>query len=235
MKYTVYPWVFEANPSVCFGIVVGRGLKNCQSSGEDDALLSTAEESLRTRLDGTPIKEHPDIAVYRDALVNAGINPNKYTNSVEGMAKRVLKGQALPRINALVDRCNTIALTHVVSLGGHDLADIDADLEVRRTVEGDRFLPFGADDFEMVESGELVFTSGRTIQTRQWLWRQSELGKMTDASTNIFFQLVGFEGEHSSKLENALKDLEETIQSRFGGASQSFLVNRENRSIEFGI
>jgi len=233
MKYTVYPWVFEVNPDVRFGIVVGRGLSNGPTTEKDDGMLTEAEGELRLRLDGVPIKEHPDIIVYRNALVSAGINPNKYTNSVEGMSKRIMKGQSLPRINALVDTCNAVALRHVVSLGGHDLSDIDADLEVRRTVEGDRFLPFGAAEYESVPAGELVFTSGNTIQTRQWLWRQSELGKMTGETTDIFFQLVGFADPHFSKLQGAMKDLERLIESRFGGTFTSFMVDPERSSIEF--
>lgn len=236
MNYTVFPWVFEVNPEVRFGIVVGRGLKNGPTSAEDEKLLSAAEEGLREHLnhpDGAALKEHQDIAVYRDALRRAGINPNKFTNSVEGMSKRVTKGQSLPRINALVDLCNVIALRHVVSLGGHDLADIDADLEVRQTVEGDRFLPFGAEEFENVPAGELVFTAGKTIQTRQWLWRQSELGKMTTDTTDVFFQLVGFAGEHFPRLEGAMRDLEELIRARFEGSYTSFMVDPEQPSIEF--
>jgi len=233
MKYTVSPWVFEVNPNVRFGIVVGRGLTNGPTSEKDDEILTAAEVEMRLRLDGIPLKQHPDIAVYRAALVNAGINPNKFTNSVEGMSKRVMKGQPLPRINALVDLCNAIALRYVISLGGHDLRDIEADLEVRLTEEGDRFRPFGAEEFESVAPGELVFTSGNTVQTRQWLWRQSELGKMTGESTNIVFQLVGFSGDHFSRLENALRDLEMLITSRFGGTYQSFLVDENNQSIEF--
>jgi len=233
MNYTVFPWVFDVNPEVRFGIVVGRGLKNGPTSGEDEKMLAVAEAGLRDHLDGAALKEHPDIAVYRNALRRAGINPNKFTNSVEGMSKRVTRGQPLPRINALVDLCNVIALRHVVSLGGHDLADIDADLEVRRTVEGDRFLPFGAEEFESVPAGELVFTAGNTIQTRQWLWRQSELGKMTADTTDVFFQLVGFAGEHFPKLEAAMRELEDLIGSRFGGSYTAFVVDPERPSIEF--
>lgn len=236
MKYTVFPWVFEVNPEVRFGIVVGRGLKNGATSVEDEQMLSTAEEGLREHLghpDGAALKEHPDIAVYRDALRRAGINPNKFTNSVEGMSKRITKGQPLPRINALVDLCNVIALRYVVSLGGHDLADIDADLEVRQTVEGDRFLPFGAKEFEQVPAGELVFTAGNKIQTRQWLWRQSELGKMTADTTDVFFQLVGFAGEHFAKLEGAIRDLKNLIETRFAGSFSTFLVEPDRPSIEF--
>jgi len=233
MEYRVSPWIFEQNPQVCFGILIGRGMQNTPSTEESGHMLAAAEAALRERLDGTPLKEHPDIKVYRDAIQNAGINPNKYMNSVEAMSKRVLKGRPLPQINGLVDSCNAIGLQQVVSLGGHDLRDIDADLAVRRSVEGDRFLPFGAEEWEQVEPGEVVFTSGNTVQTRRWLWRQSELGKMTLETTDVFFQLVGFKGDHFVQLENAMGDLEELVRNRFGGGVHSFMVDKERPAVEW--
>jgi DNA/RNA-binding domain of Phe-tRNA-synthetase-like protein len=231
MVYRVEPWIFERNPQVCFGILVGRGMTNTPTGEDDLRTLAEAEAALRQRLDGVSLKEHPDIQVYRDAIRQVGINPNKYMNSVEAMSKRIMKGQSLPRINALVDLCNAIGLKHVVSLGGHDLKDIQEDLAVRRSVDGDRFLPFGVEEWELVEPGEVVFTSGNTVQTRRWLWRQSELGKMTLETTNVFFQLVGFKGEHFVQMENAKRDLEELVRSRFGGSVQSYLVDQERPEI----
>src|SRR6056297_3124337 len=233
MEYKVSPWMFEQNPHVCFGVLVGRGLQNTPTTAESTDLLAEAEAALRERLDGHALKEHPDIQVYRDAMRQVGINPNKYMNSVEAMSKRIMKGQSLPRINALVDICNAIGLQQVVSLGGHDLKDIDDNLAVRRAVEGDRFLPFGAEEWEQVEPGEVVFTSGNTVQTRRWLWRQSELGKMTLETTDVFFQLVGFKGDHFVQLENAMGDLEELVRNRFGGGVHSFMVDKERPAVEW--
>jgi DNA/RNA-binding domain of Phe-tRNA-synthetase-like protein len=233
MKYTVDPWVFEKNPEVRFGVIIGKGLQNSETTVEDSDLLAQAEENLRKKISAEELKTHPDIEVYRDALVNVGINPNKFMNSVEAMSKRVVKGGDLPRINALVDLCNAIALTEVVSLGGHDLRDIDNNLEVRLTTDDDIFLPFGERVFETVKAGELVFTSGNKIQTRQWLWRQSELGKVTLESSDIFFQLVGFGSEHAAKLDRAMAALEKLIVERFNGQCQAFEVNKDNRSISF--
>jgi len=233
MKYSVDQWVFDKNPGVRFGIIIGKGIKNSETTEEDSNILEKAEQMLRSRIEPGNLKNNKDIEVYRNALLTVGINPNKFMNSVEAMSKRVIKGGSLPRINALVDRCNAIALTEVISLGGHDLRDIDEDLEVRITTDEDIFLPFGETEFELVKAGELVFTSGKKIQTRQWLWRQSELGKVRLDSTDIFFQLVGFEGEHGEKFDRAMKALENLVVDRFGGNCAVYEVNRNNLSIQF--
>jgi DNA/RNA-binding domain of Phe-tRNA-synthetase-like protein len=233
MKYSVDNFVFEKNPDVCFGIIVGKNLKNSATTEEDSLMLENSEDGLKKMITTDNLKTHPDMAVYRDALKNVAINPNKFMNSVEAMCKRVVKGGSLPRINALVDLCNSVALKNIISLGGHDLRDINYDLEVRFTIEGDKFLPFGAEEFENIKPGELVFTSGNEIQTRQWLWRQSELGKITLGSSDIIFQLVGFKGDHEMQFKNAMKEVEKLIKERFCGTFESFVVDKDNTGIEF--
>lgn len=231
MKYTVEPWVFEKNPDIQFGIILGENLINTPTTDVDSKLLLKSEMQIAESIDSTNLKTHPSILVYRDALTNVGINPNKYMNSVEGMCKRVVKSKSLPRINALVDLCNAISLREVVSLGAHDLKDIDGDLAVRLSTENDKFLPFGQSEYEDMPEGELVFTSDNIVQTRQWLWRQSELGKITLDSSLVVFQIVGFKGEHESKLTNAMKSIEDLIVNRFGGSYTSYIVNSENTEI----
>lgn len=232
MKYSIDNYVFEKNPNVCFGIVIGRNLKNMPTTTAIDEQLAKEENQLRKEIPADQLKEHPSYLNYRNALRALSINPNKYMNSIEAMTKRVLKGQQLPRINALVDDCNAIGLRHKISLGGHDLKDIKADLSVRLSKNGDIFLPFGQTEFEDMPEGELVFTSGVEVQTRHWLWRQSELGKMTLDTKDVFFQLVGFENNIDA-LKNALKDLEATIESTFNGTYETFIVKQDNPTIEF--
>jgi len=233
MHYSVEPWLFEALPRLRFGILIGSGMANAESGEADTARLREAERDLRGRVAPESLKEEPPVAIYREALQAVGINPNKYQNSVEAMCKRVLGGHDLPSINALVDTCNAISIEHIVSLGGHDLRDMPEDLWVRRSRKGDSYLPFGASEYESVPEGELVFASGPVVQTRQWLWRQSELGKMTLDSKDVFFQLVGFSGEYFARLEEAMAALASLVEGRFGGRARSFVVDEHKSSIEF--
>lgn len=233
MKYSIAPFIFEKNPDVCFGIIIGKGLKNTITSEADSQRLEESENFLKSRIQPDMLKSTPAIAKYRQALKNVDINGNKFMNSVEAMSKRILKGSQLPRINALVDLCNAIALKHLISLGAHDLKDIHEDLSVRLSQDGDKFLPFGEEIYEEVASGEVVFTSGKSIQTRQWLWRQSKLGMIDLESSDIIFQLVGFKGDYYGAFENALKDVEALVKERFGGEIVTYVVDSEHPFIEF--
>ncbi|HWR60677.1 MAG TPA: phenylalanine--tRNA ligase beta subunit-related protein [Clostridia bacterium] len=233
MHYSVRPEVFAVNPKLCFGILIGKDLKNSESTPEDTSRLRAAEDRARQRLKPEVLREHPIVQGYRSTMEKAGINPNKYPPSTEAMLKRVLKGGMLPEINALVDLCNAVSVENQISLGGHDLRDIHEDLSVRFTDGSERFLPFGAAEYEPVEAGELVFTSGGVVQTRKWIWRQSELGKMGLDTKEVFFQLVGFEDGEGGPLMNALTSLEELIKERFGGSCRRYIVKQDRPEIEF--
>lgn len=233
MRYTVDKSVFELNDRVKMGILIGSNLKNSETSIEDEKRLRDAEASMRETVQADSIRELPNVALYRQIMTSAGINPNKFPPSVEAMFKRILKGGQLPVINALVDLCNAVSIEQGISLGAHDLKDIHEDLEVRLSRNGDIFLPFGASEYESVEEGELIFTSGNIVQTRKWIWRQSELGKTEIDSSNIFFQLAGFGDNEEDSLLKAMKEIDKLVVDRFGGTCQQYVVDISNPSIEF--
>jgi len=233
MKYTIAPEVFKLNPHLHFGVLVGTDMINSPSTPDDTSRLRAAENHVRKVIPVEDLRNQPNVSGYRTTMEKAGINPNKYAASIEAMLKRVLKGAALPDINSMVDLCNAISLETQISLGGHDLRDMPEDLAVRFTTGIEKFLPFGATEYEDVEANELVFTSGNIVQTRKWVWRQSELGKMNLDTNHVFFQLVGFESDPDGPFIQAVNGIETLIEKRFGGKSKKFIVTRDNPSIEF--
>ena len=233
MKYTIDKSVFELNPEIKFGILIGNNLKNSGTTPDDEKRLRKAENRMRDEIKPKEIRDLPNVKLYREVMQKSGINPNKYPPSVEAMFKRIVKGGQLPVINALVDLCNAVSVEKGISLGGHDLIDIHDDLEVRYSRKGDVFLPFGSENYEDVQEGELIFTSGNIVQTLKWVWRQSELGKLTLDSSDVFFQLVGFDYAEDSSLYEAMKEIEDLVTNRFQGNCRKYLVDINNQSIEF--
>ena len=233
MRYIVDTSVFAINPNIKFGILIGKNIKNSETMTDDEGRLRDAEKRMREIFQADQVRELPNVSFYREIMTKADINPNKFPPSVEAMFKRILKGGALPVINGLVDLCNAVSIEQIISLGAHDLNDIHEDLEVRFSKDGDIFLPFGATEYENVDKGELVFTSGNKVQTRKWIWRQSELGKTTIDSKDIFFQLVGFDDNKESTLNKAMADIESLIVDRFQGTCEKYIVDLNNTYIDF--
>ena len=85
VNFSVDQWVFDKNPDICFGIIIGKNLKNSITTDKDSKRLSKSEEYLKSIIELENIKTHPSIEVYRNALKSVNINPNKYMNSVEAM------------------------------------------------------------------------------------------------------------------------------------------------------
>ena len=89
------------------------------------------------------------------------------------MARRALRGDELPAINALVDIGNIISLRHLIPAGGHAIDVLKGDIELRFATGDEEFVPFGTNDLEHPLPGEVIFVEGSIVLTRRWTWRQA--------------------------------------------------------------
>jgi DNA/RNA-binding domain of Phe-tRNA-synthetase-like protein len=223
--------VFTRLPDVCFGVVVGYGIDNKVKHPEITQMLEKEMSILRERLAGKNLKEHEDILPYRTAFENLGINPNKYMSSIEAMAKRVANGNDLPSINGVVDLVNTISLKYVLPMGAHDVDALEGDIAVRFAVEGDTFISLGSTEIEQVDTGELIYTDSKRVRTRRWIWRQSDRGKITEESKNIFFPIDGFELKNKDKVLEAATLLADLLGKYYNCTTKNYFVNKDQTEV----
>jgi len=141
--YSISDDVFIPFPDYVRGVVVARGVTNGPGSRELTALLREAEESLRAKINADEVAAHPRIHSWREAFRKTGVKPAEFRSSIEAMARRVVKGQQIPSINALVDIGNIISLRHILPAGGHSLDDVKDDLALRAATGEEVFVPFG--------------------------------------------------------------------------------------------
>jgi DNA/RNA-binding domain of Phe-tRNA-synthetase-like protein len=232
MKFMVCPELFERVPGVCFGVVVAYGIDNSGDNDEITELLKNEMAAIRVRLNGCNLKEYEYIANYRDAFVRLGINPNKYMSSIEAMSKRVLNGNDLPSINPVVDLGNVISLKYTLALGAHDMDALKERIDVRFSKAGDVFIPLGTDEVEEVDEGELIYADSTRVRTRRWIWRQSEIGKISEGSKNIFFPIDGFVCNKDNLLK-ASEELEGLLKKYFKCDTKRFFIDENNNEVEF--
>lgn len=232
MRFVVDERVFEVLEDVCFGIVVARGVDNRNRLEAIERKLNEGIDEIRKRFNIDNYRETVEYKSYRDAFNKLKINPNKFQSSIEALSKRILKGDRLPSINNIVDLGNAMCLKYVVPLGAHDLDKLGEDLMIRFSNENDSFLPFGMTESEKVDEDELVYVSGNTVKTRKWIWRQSDEGKITEESTNIFFPIDGFKSSNYEAVISARNELAETLKNLFGCEVKVGMVDKENKSFE---
>ena len=138
--------------------------------------IAAAEADCRARWEGVELSAIPGVAAWRAAYKGFGIKRTSYRSSVERLIKRVLAGQPLPEINALVDLYNLVSLTSGLCLGCDDLDKTEGDLVFRFSKPGDSFVDMGAeageDPDDPPKEGEVVYADARHVLCRRWNWRQ---------------------------------------------------------------
>jgi DNA/RNA-binding domain of Phe-tRNA-synthetase-like protein len=109
---------------------------------------------LDPRLDGPlaeaerAVRAHPpdEMAAVRTMYKRVGIDPTKRRPSSEALLRRVRKGEALPRINSMVDVCNWCSLEFQVPYGLYDAAHIQGDVVLRLGAAGESYPGIRKDD-----------------------------------------------------------------------------------------
>ena len=232
-QFQVAPEIFEKMPNACFGVVVVRGIDNQKSYPAIADFYQKTQKELFDKLAGRKAKEYPAIIPYREAFQKLEINPNKFPPSIEALSSRIEKGKWIPPINPIVDLGNGISLKYGIPLGAHDLDSTTAPLEIRLSHPDDQFVPFGATEPETIDSDEILYVSGHQVKTRRWIWRQSEFGKITNQSQNIFFPLDGFEDINGSETKEARDELASLLEHHFGVTPFVGWVNKANPTCSF--
>lgn len=194
-------------------------------------MLRAAEASVGERLDLDGLATHPRVASWREAFRALGVKPNEFRSSVEAVARRVLRGQELPSISALVDIGNIVSLRHLVPVGGHAIDVLTRDIALRPATGDETFVPFGSNEAEHPVPGEIVFVEGDTVLTRRWTWRQANHTLTLPASTAVEFNVDGLPPVTRAEVEAICGEVMELVQLFCGGHARTDVLARETPRI----
>jgi len=104
-----------------------------------DAPLAAAEAAARI---APPLETGAVRAMYK----RVGLDPTKTRPSSEALLRRVRKGDALPRINSMVDVCNWCSFEFQLPYGLYDADRIDGDVVLRLGADGESYPGIRKDD-----------------------------------------------------------------------------------------
>ncbi len=218
-QYSISADIFTRFPGYTRGVVVAHALSNGPSPPELIELLREAEESVRARLTPEQVAEEPRIKAWREAYRAFGAKPSEFRSSVEAMARRVLRGDRLPSISALVDIGNAVSLRYLLPAGSHAIDVLRGDIALRFATGSELFVPFGSSVAENPEPGEVIFTEGDTVLTRRWTWRQAEHTLTLPSTTAVEFNVDGLPPVERDEVEAASAEVKDLI-GRFCGGSR---------------
>lgn len=233
-RYGVAPEIFRKYPGYVRGVVIAHGVENGPSPSELVGLLREAEAGLRARLTPERLAEEPRIAAWREAYRAFGARPSEHRASIEALARRVLKGEPLPSITALVDIGNLVSLRHLLPAGCHAIDRLAGDIALRLAVGTERFVPFGSDREESPQPGEVIFAEGETVLTRRWTWRQATHTLTLPESRAVLCNLDGLPPVEAGEIEAAGREVMGLIDRFCGGRSRFALLSEASPEIGLG-
>jgi len=232
MYFSIQKELFHILPDLTIGMVMAMGMDNTRPSGEIETLLSNTIEEMKRNFIVDKAQEHPRIKPWRTAFSKLSISGSKFPSSIESMAKRILRGDPFPRINALVDLYNSVSLKYLVPIGGHDLNTLKGNIYLKFADGWEPFTPMGGGETMTVPKGELVYRDDQEVLTRNWVWRQCEKDKATEETKNIFIPIDVLEEVGRGCAEEIIRDLSDLIPRYLGGTLFSAILNKENPSVE---
>jgi DNA/RNA-binding domain of Phe-tRNA-synthetase-like protein len=145
LNFSVAP---ELAPIVQPGILWLEGATVVERHPGMDAPLAAIAEHFRLKPEATSVEGTTDAETggfrlqaeeVRTMYKRVGLDPTKRRPSSEALLRRVRKGEALPRINAMVDVCNWCSLEFQLPYGLYDAAKIDGDVELRLGRDGEAY------------------------------------------------------------------------------------------------
>lgn len=204
-KYYVFPEIIDANiPSLGVSIE----LLNEKNMDSLDDFINKKVEFCLDKYRYLEVKEIDNITGFNELHRRHGEKSKKIKSAPETLIRLMKKRGALARISPLVDIYNSISIEYALALGAHDWDSIKGDIVLKFTSGGERFIPIGAKESEIVFPGEYAYIDNSTNEILCRLEsRQSDISKLTETSKKILFIIQGNGKTSIDYLLSAKKEL----------------------------
>lgn len=183
---------------------------------EGAAALETPLAEAAARMRGAT--ESADLtAAVRAMYRRFGVDPTKTRPSSEALLRRVRKGDALPRINNVVDVCNWCSLEFQVPYGLYDVSKIDGPIALRAGRAGEAYAGIRKDAVNV--DGRLVLADAAGPFGNPT--SDSARTMVTPAATAILTVIFAPASVGARELERMLDTTSERMRAFAGGTERS--------------
>ena len=134
-----------------------------------------------------------------------------------------------------------MSLKHMIPMGGDDIDNIEGGIEngniILKIAKGDEpFVELNSDpnnEPKHPKQGEVVYCDDKEVLCRRWNWRECDKSKMTEATKNVTLVVEGLAPITKEEVEAIIDELAELVSKYCGGEVQKFILDEENKEVEF--
>lgn len=136
-----------------------------------------------------------------------GVTDKSLVASPESLMKILFKHKTLRPINPIVDAYNYIAIKNRVSIGAHDMEQIDGNVELRLSQGDECFIPLGKNKPQLINEGEYCYIDDANEVICRLDCRQCDKTKTSANTKSCLFIIQGNESISSTLLKSTAKEL----------------------------
>jgi len=204
--------------SICVGVV--NNVRNEKGNEQAKQLKRAVYEEVRTKYNIETLKDNLMVRAYRDFYWKLDIDPTKTRPSGEALLRRVLNGNELPCISAVVDAYNLASMKTIVPTSGFDLDRLSPPFQVRFAVNGEVFAGIGMNENMPLTEKMLVLTDERQVLC-VYPYRDSDHTKITMQTRNAVIVGYGVLGIAEQQLKDAVETALSYIKQVSGGETET--------------
>ncbi len=232
MKFIIDQEIINKFSGLTIGMII---CKNVDNVGEEKGIqkeIQEQEDRIRKEYNSETLSQIPKIDTWRKAYASFGAKPKENKSSVENLHKLILQGTNLKHINKLVDIYNLISLKHMLPIGGEDIDKIKGDVLLTFAKENEPpVLLLGDKEPRPPHIGEVIYKDDISAICRRWNWRESDRTKFTVKTKNCFLIIEGLPPVKKEEIEEATKELAESVRKYCGGTITYKILSKIEREL----
>ena len=155
------------------------------------------------------LESDPNIIGYRKLHEKVGVTEKSLVASPESLIKLLFKHKTLRPISFIVDTYNYVAIKNRVSIGAHDVEQINGNVRLCLANGDERFIPLGKKSLQAINKGEYCYIDDANEIICRLDCRQCDKTKTTVKTKSCLFIIQG----HADIPEKILLSTAEEIQS----------------------
>lgn len=178
-------------PGIRVAYIVAKNLDVISTPPRQKKINRAAEKLFREKNTLENLEQNKKIASWIELYKKMGVYSSDCLPAQFTLARRILKGNVIPKINNIVDLANLLALKSLLPVGAFDWDNLQGNIELRFSKKSESYIALFEEDETPVPDGEIVYADEIGIFSRYS--KDADRTKIIDHTKAVFFVIDGTE------------------------------------------